>query len=310
MKIHKTIKRTFYGILLMGSAAMHAQQDSQYTHYMYNTINVNPAYAGSRGAMSIFGLHREQWVGLDGAPKTNSFSINTPINNSKLGIGLSFVNDQIGVMKDNTISVDVSYTIDLGSREDKLSFGLKGSVNLLDVRYSELKVYNPGDVMFSQDISGQVSPNVGAGIYYHNDRSYLGLSVPNFLETERYDDNMYATMQQKMHFYLIGGHVFDLNPNLKFKPAFMLKAVQGAPLQADISANFLFIEKFTLGGAYRYDAAWSVLAGFQVTDGLMIGYSYDGETTKLAHYNSGSHEVFLRFELFNKYKRIVSPRFF
>ncbi len=310
MKIHKAIKSTFYGILLMGSAAMHAQQDSQYTHYMYNTINVNPAYAGSRGAMSIFGLHREQWVGLDGAPKTNSFSINTPINNTKLGIGLSFVNDQIGVMKDNTISVDVSYTIDLGSREDKLSFGLKGSVNLLDVRYSELKVYNPGDVMFSQDISGQVSPNVGAGIYYHNERSYLGLSVPNFLETERYDDNMYATMQQKMHFYLIGGHVFDLNPNLKFKPAFMLKAVQGAPLQADISANFLFVEKFTLGGAYRYDAAWSVLAGFQVTDGLMIGYSYDGETTKLAHYNSGSHEVFLRFELFNKYKRIVSPRFF
>lgn len=310
MKIHKTIKSTFYGILLMGSAAMHAQQDSQYTHYMYNTINVNPAYAGSRGAMSIFGLHREQWVGLDGAPKTNSFSINTPINNSKLGLGVSFVNDQIGVMKDNTISVDLSYTIDLGRREDKLSFGIKGSMNLLDVRYSELKVYNSNDAMFSQDISNQASPNIGAGIYYHNDRSYLGLSVPNFLETERYDDNVYATMQQKMHFYLIGGHVFDLNPNLKFKPAFMLKAVQGAPLQADISANFLFIEKFTLGGAYRYDAAWSVLAGFQVTDGLMIGYSYDGETTRLANYNSGSHEVFLRFELFNKFKRVTSPRFF
>ncbi|WP_430614523.1 PorP/SprF family type IX secretion system membrane protein [Flavobacterium sp. JP2137] len=310
MKIHKTIKSTFYGILLMGSAAMHAQQDSQYTHYMYNTINVNPAYAGSRGAMSIFGLHREQWVGLDGAPKTNSFSINTPINNSKLGIGLSFVNDQIGVMKDNTMSVDLSYTLDLGERNHKLSFGVKGSVNLLDVRYSELNVYNPNDVMFSQDISNQVSPNIGAGIYYHTDKSYLGLSVPNFLETKRYDDNMYATMQQKMQFYLIGGHVFELNPNLKFKPAFMLKATAGAPLQADISANFLFIEKFTLGGAYRYDAAWSALVGFQVTDGLMIGYSYDGETTKLANYNSGSHEVFLRFELFNKYKRINSPRFF
>ncbi|MCP1996377.1 type IX secretion system membrane protein PorP/SprF [Flavobacterium sp. HSC-61S13] len=310
MKIHKTIKSTFCGILLMGSAAMHAQQDSQFTHYMYNTININPAYAGSRGVMSVFGLHREQWVGLDGAPKTNSFSINTPINNSKLGLGVSFINDQIGVMRDNTISVDVSYTIDLGDRDHKLSFGVKGSMNLLDVRYSDLNVYNPNDAMFSQDINNQFSPNVGAGIYYHTQKSYIGLSVPNFLETERYDDNVYATMQQRMHFYLTGGHVFDLNPNLKFKPAIMLKAVQGAPLQADISGNFLLNEKFTLGVAYRYDAAWSALAGFQITDGLMIGYSYDAETTKLAHYNSGSHEVFMRFELFNKFRRVNSPRFF
>ena len=100
------------------------------------------------------------------------------------------------------------------------------------------------------------------------------------------------------------------NQNIKFKPAFLLKAVEGAPLQADVTANFLFSEKLTLGVAYRWDAAWSALAGFQITDGLMIGYSYDAETTKLANYNSGSHEIFLRFELFNKYKRINSPRFF
>lgn len=289
---------------------MHAQQDSQYTNYMYNTINVNPAYAGSRGSMSIFGLHREQWVGLEGAPKTNTFSINTPIKNSKLGLGISFVNDQIGVMKDNTLSVDLSYTIDLDHNDNKLSFGIKGSMNLLDVRYSDLNIYNNNDLKFKQDISGQFTPNIGAGVYFHNQKSYLGLSVPHFLQTERYNDNVYATMQTRMNFYLIGGHVFDLNPNLKFKPAFLLKAVEGAPLQADVTANFLFSEKFTLGVAYRWDAAWSALAGFQITDGLMIGYSYDGETTKLANYNSGSHEIFLRFELFNKYKRINSPRFF
>ena len=297
-------------LLALGSVTTHAQQDSQYTQYMYNTININPAYAGSRGAMSIFGMHREQWVGLNGAPKTNAFSINTPINNSKLGLGVSFVNDEIGVMKDNTLSVDVSYTIDLDNRENKLSFGIKGSMNLLDVRYSDLNIYNPNDPKFSQDIDNQFSPNIGAGIYYHNEKSYLGLSVPNFLQTDRYDDNLYATMQTRMHFYLIGGHVFDLNPNLKFKPAFLLKAVEGAPLQADITANFLISDKFTLGAAYRWDAAWSALAGFQVSDGLMIGYAYDGETTRLANYNSGSHEVFLRFELFNKYRRVTSPRFF
>jgi len=310
MKISFKINIILIGILMLGCAKAHSQQDSQYTQYMYNTNVINPAYAGSRGSMSIFGMHREQWVGLDGAPKTNVLSINTPIKNSKLGLGINFVNEEIGVMKENTISVDVSYTIDLDNRNNKLSFGIKGSANLLDVRYSDLNIYNPNDPKFSTDVHSQFSPNVGAGVYYHNEKSYLGLSVPNFLQSDRYDDNLYATLQTKMHFYLIGGHVFDLNPELKFKPAFLLKAVEGAPLQADITANFLIQSKLTLGVAYRWDAAWSALAGFQITDGLMIGYSYDGDTTKLAHYNSGSHEVFLRFELFNKYKRIVSPRFF
>jgi len=297
-------------LLAFSSLTASAQQDSQFTQYMYNTTTINPAYAGSRGALSIFGLHREQWVGLDGAPKTNAFSINTPIRNSKLGLGISFVNDELGVSKDNTLAVDLSYTIDLDNRDNKLSFGLKGSANLLDVKYSNLNIYNPSDPYFKNDIQSQFTPNFGAGIYYHNEKAYLGLSVPNFLQTERYSDNTYATMQTKMHYYLIGGYVFDLNPELQFKPAFLLKAVTGAPLQADITANFLISKKFTLGAAYRWDAAWSALAGFQVTDGLMIGYSYDGETTKLANYNSGSHEIFLRFELFNKYKRVNSPRFF
>lgn len=303
-------KRVLLAVLALVSLTANAQQDSQYTQYMYNTNTINPAYAGSRGALSIYGMHREQWVGLNGAPKTNAFSINTPLKDSKVGLGVSFVNDEIGVMKENTISVDVSYTIDLDGIDNKLSFGIKGSANLLSVNYSELNLYNPNDYKLTGDISNQFSPNIGAGVYYHNTKGYLGLSVPNFLQADRYDDNIYATVQQRMHFNLIGGYVFDLNPDLKFKPAFLLKAVSGAPLQADVTANFLISNKLTLGAAYRFDAAWSALAGFQITDGLMIGYSYDGDTTKLANYNSGSHEIFLRFELFNKYKRITSPRFF
>ncbi|WP_177761759.1 type IX secretion system membrane protein PorP/SprF [Flavobacterium sp. I3-2] len=310
MNFSVKINTLIIGILLLGCAKAHSQQDSQFTQYMYNTININPAYAGSRGAMSIYGMHREQWVGLDGAPKTNAFSINTPIKNSKLGLGVSFINDEIGVSKDNTISVDLSYTIDLNNRDSKLSFGLKGSANILDVRFSDLNQQHSSDPKFSKNIESQFTPNIGAGVYYHTQKSYIGLSVPNILQTDRYDDNMYATVQTRMNFYLIGGYVFDLNPNLQFKPALLLKAVDGAPLQADISANFLISKKLTLGGAYRWDAAWSALAGFQITDGLMIGYSYDGDTTKLANYNSGSHEVFLRFELFNKFRRVTSPRFF
>ena len=297
-------------LLAFVSLTANAQQDSQYTQYMYNTININPAYAGSRGAMSIFGLHRQQWVGLEGAPKTNAFSINTPIKNSKLGLGVSFVNDELGVMKDNTLSVDLSYTIDLDNRDNKLSFGIKGSANMLDVKFSDLNIYNPNDPYFREDIQSQFSPNFGAGIYYHNQKAYVGLSVPRFLQTDRYDDNTFSSMQTKMHYYLMGGYVFDLNPELQFKPAVLLKAVTGAPLQADVTANFLIHKKLTLGAAYRLDAAWSALAGFQITDGLMIGYAYDGDTTRLAHYNSGSHEVFLRFELFNRFKRVNSPRFF
>ena len=299
------------GILLLGCTSVHAQQDPQYTHYMYNTTVINPAYAGSRGAMSIFGLHRSQWVGLDGAPTTNALSIHTPIQNSKLGLGLSFINDRLGVMEENTLSLDVSYTVDLNNTGSKLSFGIKGSANLLNVEYSRLNQYNPNDPLMAENISNEFSPNIGAGVYWHNDRSYLGLSVPNFLENARFEnESVYSSMNQRMHFYFMGGHVFELNPTLKFKPAFLVKAVEGAPLQADITANFLIQDKLTLGAAYRWDAAWSALVGYQVSDGLFVGYSYDGETTKLARYNSGSHEVFLRFELFNKYRRVNSPRFF
>ncbi len=297
-------------LALVSFTSAHAQQDPQYTNYMYNTININPAYAGSRGALSIFGLHRSQWVGLEGAPTTNSFSVNTPIADSKVGLGVSFVNDALGVMDENTLSVDFSYTLDLNSRGSKLSFGLKGSANLLNVAYSDLNKYNPNDPQILNDVQNEFTPNIGAGIYWHTDKSYVGFSVPSFLESTRYNNNIQSTMQQKMHYYLMGGHVFEINPMLKFKPAFLLKAVEGAPLQADITGNFLISEKFTIGGAYRWDAAWSALVGFQITDGMFIGYSYDSDIKALRNYNNGSHEIFVRFELFNKYRRVNSPRFF
>ena len=300
-------KILYFALLLIGLVSQ-AQQDAQYTQYMYNTINVNPAYAGSRGVMSIFGLHRTQWVGLDGAPTTNAFSINTPISNSNLGVGLSFVNDKIGPTNENTISADLSYTIRT-SETYKLSFGVKGTANMFNLDPSKLNPQNSGDPLL-QDLNNDFSPNVGAGAYLHSDKLYLGVSVPNFFETKRYDDNDIAVYKERMNLYFIGGYVFDLTPSLKFKPAFLTKVVEGAPLQLDVSGNFLINEKFVLGAAWRWDAAVSAMAGFQITDGLFIGYGYDLETTKLANYNSGSHEVFLRFELFNKQEKIVSPRFF
>ncbi|MEN9336862.1 MAG: hypothetical protein RLZZ500_1849 [Bacteroidota bacterium] len=296
-----------FGMLLSGMVSF-AQQDAQYTQYMYNTINVNPGYAGSRGVMSFFGLHRTQWVGLDGAPVTNAFSMNTPIQFTNLGVGLSFVNDRIGPTTENTISADVSYSIQT-SETYKLSFGVKATGNLFNLDVTKLTYQNANDPLL-QNLNNNFSMNIGAGAYLHSDKSYLGLSVPNFFETKRYNDNDVAVYKERMNFYLIGGYVFDLSPNLKFKPAFLSKVVEGAPFQLDVSGNFLINDKFTLGAAWRWGAAMSAMAGFQITDGLFIGYGYDLETTKLANYNSGSHEVFLRFELFKRDDRIVSPRFF
>lgn len=295
-------------ISLFITSASNAQQDPQYTQYMYNTINVNPAYAGSRGVLSIFGLHRTQWVGLEGAPVTNTLSLNSPVGKN-VGLGVSFINDRIGVMDENSISVDFSYTIK-ASDTHKLAFGLKGTADILNVDYTKLNIYDPTDPSFQTNIENHFMPNIGIGIYWYSDRSYIGLSVPNLLESDHYDDNVIAVAKEKMHYYLIGGYVFDLSYNLKFKPAAMVKATVGAPLQVDLSANFLFADKFTAGLAYRWDAAVSALVGFQITKGIFAGYAYDMETTKLANYNSGSHEIFLRFELFGKQKNVMDPRFF
>lgn len=310
MKLDSIGKGVLIGFLTwFGTLNIQAQSDAQYTQYMYNTINVNPAYAGSRGVMSVFGVHRAQWVGLEGAPNTTAISVNTPLGHSRLGLGVSFLNDNIGAMDQNNITIDLSYTVQLQGQL-KLSFGLKGTANLLNVDYTKLNIYHPNDDMFSNNINNQFTPNIGAGLYLYSDKSYVGVSVPNFLESDRYNDNAYVLMKQKMNFYLIGGHVFDLSPNLKFKPAFLAKAVSGAPLQVDISTNFMISEVFVIGGGYRWDAALSGLVGVQISDGLFVGYSYDAETTKLARYNSGSHEIFLRFELIRRFNRITSPRFF
>ena len=287
--------------------SMYSQQDSQYTQYMYNTPLVNPAYAGSRETITAFLLHRNQWVGLEGAPVTNNFSINMPVGDSNFGVGLNFVNDEIGPVSENEISADLAYFIQI-SENYKLSLGLKGTANLFQLDVNKLRIYDPADPQF-QNMDTEFSPNVGAGLYLFSDKTYFGLSVPNFFESYRYNDNNVEITKEKMHFYFIAGHVFELSPSLKFKPALLTKMVEGAPLQADVTANFLLFDKLTLGAAYRWDAAVSALAGFQISDSWFIGYGYDLETTKLARYNSGSHEIFLRYELFNR-TRVTAPRFF
>lgn len=287
-----------------------AQQDAQYTQYMYNTVSVNPAYTGSRGHLSVAALHRSQWVGLDGAPVTQTINLHSPVGYNGVGLGTSIVNDKIGPTSETYFDIDFSFTVKT-SDVGKLSFGLKASAHLLDIRFSELNQFAP-DQTLEQDIDNKFSPNLGAGIYFHTDKFYAGLSVPRFLQTSHFDESSLSTAQEQMNFYFITGYVFEMNPLLKFKPTILAKVVEGAPLQIDFSANFMMNDKFILGAAYRWDAAISGMVGFQLNESFLIGMAYDKEITELgnATFNNGSFEVILRYDFIKTKGYLKSPRFF
>lgn len=320
MEIEKLYKKITLSVLHItvaytcGLQVINAQQDSQYTQYMYNTQTINPAYAGSRGySLGITGLYRNQWVGIDGAPEVLNFSASTLLKGKRVGLGLSFTEDAIGPTLESSIVTDYSYNVQLGQRV-KLNFGLKAGINLLDVNYRLLRIYHPDDPQQQYNIKNRTSPIIGAGLFLHDvDKWYVGLSVPNLLKTRHYEDTSISRASERAHLYVVGGYVFNLSDNTKFKPAVLGKLVKGAPLSLDISANFLFHDKFTLGASYRLDAAFSALAGFQISDKLFMGYAYDKSIQGLANYNSGSHEIFLRFEIGNRNKlskKYRTPRFF
>lgn len=285
-----------------------AQQESQYTHYMYNHQRVNPGYVGSRGSLSIFGLYRNQWVGMDGAPETFDFSLNSPVGIQGLGVGLEFYHDKIGPSKQKEVTGSVSYALQLDDKGLQLNFGVRGGVSLLDVNPNLLDIRDPND--FELYLHNNSTPIFGMGIFLYKDNWYVGLSTPNILKTDYYDEVKISKASSRAHYYFTGGYVFELSEDFKLKPAFMVKMVTGSPVSADLSLNGMLWDRLTLGLAYRWDAAWSALAGFNITEKIMLGYAYDFDSNKLRRYNSGSHEVFLRFELGTRKQPKINPRFF
>jgi len=299
-------------VIVLISGLSYAQQDAQFSNYMYNTLIFNPAYAGSRGTTSIYLSQRSQWVGLEGAPKTNSLSYHSPIGSSNLGLGLSILNDEIGPVLENMISLDVSYSIKT-SYDYKLAFGLRASAHMLNVDFNKLNIFNPGDVLAQSNINNRISPNIGIGMFWYSDRSYLGFSIPNLLETRHINKGLSASVssfsKERLHYHFTAGYLFDITQDVLFKPAVLTKIVSGSPLQVDVSSNFQFYDRFIIGASYRLDAAVSFLAGFQLNPNWFLGYGYDFDTNNLSTFNSGSHEVFLRYEVFRTDK-VRSPRFF
>jgi type IX secretion system PorP/SprF family membrane protein len=303
--------------LTLVSLQSFAQQDSQFTQYMYNMSVINPAYAtAEESILNLGGLYRTQWVGIDGAPKTGTFFAHTPIN-EKMEVGISFTNDNIGdVVQENNIYADFAYILPVGL-EGNLSFGLKAGFTMFDANFDGFNLQSGNvstDTAFNENIK-KTFPNLGIGAFYFTETYYVGLSAPNLLTSKHLEseNGVKSTGVQDIHFYLTGGYVIDLNRDLKLKPSFMAKSVRGAPLVLDISANVLINEKIDAGLGYRLGDAVSGLVGFRITPELRIGYAYDFTTTNLGDFNSGSHEIFILFDidlfgLKGGYDR--SPRFF
>lgn len=297
------------GICVFFVASVVAQQEPQYTQYMYNPSVINPAYTGSEGYASAFGLSRIQWVGIEGAPQTANIAYQHPFQTKNMALGFNMVNDRIGPTNLNYINIDFAYTL-LFKNNTRLAMGLKSGIELLSIDYTRLSIYNPNDPLFQNSLVNQLSPNFGVGTYYYSKKWYVGASVPMLLQTDFYDNTSVSSAKRRQNLYLMGGYVFDMNPMLKFKSAFVSKIVAGAPLQIDLTANFLYNNRFTFGTAYRHSAAISLLVGVNATNQLFIGYGFDMETTKLVKYNGGSHEVFIKYDFRKNAQKIETPRFF
>jgi len=285
-----------------------AQQQVQYTQYMYNTMLVNPAYAGTGSQLEVIGIHRSQWVGLSGAPSTQNVGINAAAG-KVLGVGLNFINDRIGPSNQSFITAAISAKIKLTDKIN-LSAGLNGGIDIINIDFSKGQSKIENDEAMATNIRNRVRPVIGAGLYLYADNWYFGLSSPTFMKKDRYGAENESGIDSYIHWYAIAGYVFKIGDNVKLKPAVMAKVVKGAPLTADISLNTLIKEQFTIGAAYRYHDAASILLGYTFKKALFIGYSYDINLTKLRRYNSGSHDIILKYNLYKKEMSAQSPRFF
>lgn len=296
-------------LFILISIKTNAQQDPGYTQYMYNPLTINSGYAGSTGTLEAVLLHRSQWVGIDGAPSTQAFTIHSPLKNDKIGLGFTAVNDNLGPSNEIYVDGNFSYTLML-SYNTKLALGVKAGARVLNVDWSKGRFYDGTDVLLNTNIDNRITPSIGAGAYFYSDNWYLGASVPTFIKGDYYDDVQESIQIERLHYYVIGGYVFDFSDNFKFKPAVLAKGVSGSPISVDVSANFLIQEKFTLGAGYRWEDSVSALVGFQISKDFFVGYSYDYTTTDLNKYNDGSHEIILRYRMSKKTTQIKSQRFF
>ncbi len=301
-----------FSLTVAGTVAR-AQQDPMYTMYMWNTLSVNPGYAGSSDLLTITGLARQQWAGLDGAPSTQTLTLHSPLRNNSLGVGLSVVHDEVGPINNTLLFADFAYRIRV-TQNARLAFGLKAGVDLFHADLASVPGTDANDPLFQQNIGSSAKPNFGFGVYYWSHKGYLGISAPKLMQHDLLgvDDGTVTVnaVTQKRHYFVTGGYVFTLSPAVKFRPSFLVKAVDGAPLGIDLTANFLLAERLWLGAAYRNEDSMAGIIAYNITPQFRAGYSYDFTLSPLKTQQSGSHELMLQYDFrFNK-EKTLSPRYF
>lgn len=297
-------------ILLNPLFRIAAQQDVQFSQYMFNTLAFNPAYAGSAELLNASALYRAQWVGFDGAPQTQTLTANTPLKNKSIALGGMLFNDVLGPVQTFGLYGDFVYRIDFA--RSKLAFGLKAGFDIFQAKFTDLDIVDGIDPSFTSNIKNKFLPNAGFGVYFYSRMYYIGFSAPKLIRNSIYDPvgEQPANGKQEISSYFTAGYVFTLSQDIKFKPAVLFKFVQNAPGQLDINLNFLFVERFWFGIMYRPTSAWGILTQFQITDQLRFGYSLDFSTYQIQTYNNGTHEFMLSYDFGYSRTKIRSPRYF
>ena len=288
-----------------------AQQDPMFTQYMHNPVSINPAYAGSRGTLNLVAMHRQQWVGIDGAPKTLTLSVNSPFLNYNVGVGLSLIYEEIGPIKQTGIYADYAYHLKM-TNTIKLSFGMKGGVNMYDINLLNLRGGENDDHVALYGYRKLYLPNFGIGSYLYSDRFYFGFSIPKMLQNSLIPEanNLQLENKESRHIFIMGGFVTDIAENIKFKPSSTIRIVSGSPVSAEFSAAFLFQEQLWLGAMYRLGDSFGGMVKFDISPQLSFGYSYDLTNSALRPYNQGTHEIYISYDFAFRNRKILSPRYF
>ncbi len=302
------MKHIVLGAFLSITGLSFGQQEPHFTQYFDNTLYVNPAYAGSKGIMNASLLHREQWVGFKGRPRSTSFSIQTPLKYESLGLGVTFVNDVIGPLTQTMGYVDLSYSLKFKNNNGKLAFGVKAGANLINIGLTSLQTTDENDPLFLSNVRNRINPNIGVGIYYHFPRFFIGASTPKILE--RSYDPLDPDHLEQRHFFAITGAVFNMNKLWKLRPTAQFKFTANAPFSLDVSAAAIYNDKFYIGAMYRLEAAAGAFVQYQISPQFKAGFATDFGTQKIRNYNDGTFEVMLSYDFYYKTSGIRSPRYF
>lgn len=284
-----------------------AQQETQVTQYLDNMLYYNPAYAGSSDQLSLGLISRVKWAGIDGAPKTQFLTANTPTKYKSLGVGFSILNDVVGPLRQNWVNIDASYALRFEGLPGKIYLGMKGGLNFVNAELSSLSLENQGDPSFAMNYSNKILPNVGAGVYYRSEKYFAGFSIPRMVNNSDKDQ---LSFQDQRHVYLSGGTIIEFDRMWKFRPSALLKWTSNAPLQFDLTSTVIVYDQFFFGLNYRIQDSFGFFAQFLMRNSFRVGYAYDFATTSMIRGSHGAHELLLTYDFYFRKGQVTGARLF